>query len=95
MPTKMRIVGAMVEILRGGEPGEVAIRGANVFAGYENDADADAAQFRDTWFHTGDFTRMEGRPGTGFYMVVPPTKMQNPRRPAAMDGLANVFVCVI
>ncbi|MCE9630542.1 MAG: non-ribosomal peptide synthetase [Planctomycetia bacterium] len=34
--------------------GEVAIRGPNVFAGYENDAEANQKAFRDGWFLTGD-----------------------------------------
>jgi len=34
--------------------GPIAIRGANVFRGYENDPEANAAQFRDGWFLTGD-----------------------------------------
>ena len=42
------------ETLPAGETGEVGIRGDNVFSGYENDPEANAAQFRDGWFHTGD-----------------------------------------
>jgi len=34
--------------------GEVAIQGANVFRGYENNADANARAFVDGWFRTGD-----------------------------------------
>jgi acyl-CoA synthetase (AMP-forming)/AMP-acid ligase II/acyl carrier protein len=34
--------------------GAIAIRGRNVFSGYENDPEANAAQFRDGWFLTGD-----------------------------------------
>jgi acyl-CoA synthetase (AMP-forming)/AMP-acid ligase II len=34
--------------------GEVAIQGANVFRGYENNADANARAFVDSWFRTGD-----------------------------------------
>lgn len=37
-----------------GVSGDIAIRGENVFPGYENDADANAAAFRDGWFFTGD-----------------------------------------
>ena len=37
-----------------GEVGEVAIRGDNVFAGYEGDADANEQAFSGTWFRTGD-----------------------------------------
>ena len=34
--------------------GEVAVRGDNVFAGYENNSEANAKAFRDGWFYTGD-----------------------------------------
>lgn len=51
---QVRIVGPAGETLPAGETGEVAVRGANVFSGYENDADANAQQFRAGWFHTGD-----------------------------------------
>jgi oxalate---CoA ligase len=51
---QVRIVGPAGETLPVGETGEVAVRGDNVFSGYENDADANAQQFRAGWFHTGD-----------------------------------------
>src|SRR5262249_19065513 len=37
-----------------GDPGEVVVRGPNVFAGYWNDVDATNAVIRDGWLHTGD-----------------------------------------
>lgn len=37
-----------------GEIGEVAVRGDNVTAGYENNPDANAAAFINGWFRTGD-----------------------------------------
>jgi acyl-CoA synthetase (AMP-forming)/AMP-acid ligase II len=36
------------------ERGEVAIQGANVFRGYENNPEANARAFSDGWFRTGD-----------------------------------------
>jgi len=39
--------------------GQVAIRGDNVFPGYEGDAAANTAQFRDGWFFTGDLGRLD------------------------------------
>ncbi len=46
-----------------GVEGEVAIRGPNVFSGYEADPAANEAAFRDGWFRTGDLGRVdaEGR----------------------------------
>ncbi len=41
-------------ILDAGEIGEVAIRGENVFAGYEANPEANAAAFVGGWFRTGD-----------------------------------------
>jgi acyl-CoA synthetase (AMP-forming)/AMP-acid ligase II/acyl carrier protein len=42
-----------------GSEGEVAIRGPNVFAGYEADPTANAEAFRDGWFRTGDLGRID------------------------------------
>lgn len=56
---QLRIVGPAGETLPVGETGEVAVRGDNVFAGYENDPDANAQQFRAGWFHTGDLGRID------------------------------------
>jgi oxalate---CoA ligase len=43
-----------------GEVGEVAIRGATVFDGYEANPDANAAAFTDGWFRTGDEGTLDG-----------------------------------
>jgi len=42
-----------------GAEGEVAVRGPNVFAGYEGDPAANAEAFRDGWFRTGDLGRLD------------------------------------
>ena len=41
-------------LLASGEHGEVVIQGANVIAGYENNAEANASSFTNGWFRTGD-----------------------------------------
>ena len=41
-------------ILPTGATGEVSIKGANVFSGYEGNAEANAESFSDGWFRTGD-----------------------------------------
>jgi acyl-CoA synthetase (AMP-forming)/AMP-acid ligase II len=42
------------EVLPQGETGEVSIKGANVFGGYEGNAEANAESFSHGWFRTGD-----------------------------------------
>jgi acyl-CoA synthetase (AMP-forming)/AMP-acid ligase II len=44
-----------------GEEGEVTIRGAHVTPGYWQRPEADAAAFRDGWFHSGDLGRMDAQ----------------------------------
>jgi len=42
-----------------GIDGHVAVRGPNVFAGYESDPEANADAFRDGWFLTGDIGHID------------------------------------
>jgi acyl-CoA synthetase (AMP-forming)/AMP-acid ligase II len=56
---EIRIVDSGWVALPPGQTGQVAIRGPNVFSGYEDDAAANAAQFRDGWFLTGDLGRLD------------------------------------
>ena len=48
------ILDAEHHVLSPGHPGEVAIRGATVVDGYENNAAANEAAFTAGWFRTGD-----------------------------------------
>jgi malonyl-CoA/methylmalonyl-CoA synthetase len=49
-----------------GTPGEIEVRGPNVFAEYWGQPDATRAAFRDGWFHTGDTATVEG----GVYRIL-------------------------
>lgn len=42
-----------------GEPGELLVRGPELFAGYLDRAETDAALAPDGWFHTGDLARID------------------------------------
>lgn len=55
----IRVLGPDGNDLPHGAEGEVAIRGENVFAGYEDDPAANARAFRDGWFLTGDLGRFD------------------------------------
>ncbi len=48
------IIDTEGNVLPPGTIGEIAIRGKNVMAGYENNAKANAEAFAQTWFRTGD-----------------------------------------
>lgn len=48
------VLGADNKPLPVGEPGEVAVRGETVMAGYWRNADATAQTLRNGWLHTGD-----------------------------------------
>jgi acyl-CoA synthetase (AMP-forming)/AMP-acid ligase II len=54
------------EVAEGGE-GEIAIRGANVFSGYWNQAEATAKAFHQGWFLTGDVGRKDR---DGYYQLL-------------------------
>lgn len=51
---EIRIVDENDNSLPVSVPGEVSIRGANVFSGYEDDEEANRKAFRNGWFQTGD-----------------------------------------
>jgi len=51
---EIAILNKAGEVLPQGEIGEVSIKGANVFGGYEGNAEANAESFSNGWFRTGD-----------------------------------------
>jgi oxalate---CoA ligase len=51
---EVAVLDADGRVLPPGEIGEVAVRGPNVFDGYEANPDANDAAFTDGWFRTGD-----------------------------------------
>ncbi len=56
---EVRVVDDAGRELPRGEVGEVAVRGANVMAGYWENPEATAAAIPDGWFRTGDLGRMD------------------------------------
>jgi acyl-CoA synthetase (AMP-forming)/AMP-acid ligase II len=64
---RVRIVDDEGRDVAEGEPGELAVRGDQVFAGYWRNDAANAAAFRDGWFLTGDIGR---RDAEGYVYIV-------------------------
>ncbi len=92
-----------VEVRLQGEPPEIQVRGPNVFAGYWERPEANAAAFtRDGWFRTGDlgaldadgYLRIEGRARelviSGGYNVYPREVEDALRAHPAIEDLAVV-----
>jgi acyl-CoA synthetase (AMP-forming)/AMP-acid ligase II/thioesterase domain-containing protein len=53
------IMSSSGDLLQAGEEGEIAVRGAAVFPGYEDDAAANRSAFLDGWFRTGDLGHLD------------------------------------
>ena len=56
---ELRIVDAAGQGVRGGESGEILIRGAALSGGYWGNADEEAAAFAGGWLHTGDLGHLD------------------------------------
>ncbi len=67
----VRLVDEHGEEVEEGDPGEIVIRGPNVFAGYWNRPEETEAAFRDGWLLTGDVAY---RDEDGYLHIVDPTK---------------------
>jgi long-chain acyl-CoA synthetase len=63
----VRIVDADGQELPRGQPGEIAVRGAQVMLGYWKKPEATAAALRNGWLHTGDGAWMDDE---GFIYIV-------------------------
>jgi len=63
----LRIVDKNDRDVAPGEPGEIVVRGPNVFTGYWNKPRETAEAMQGGWFHTGDMGR---RDGEGFVYVI-------------------------
>jgi fatty-acyl-CoA synthase len=63
----LRIVDEQGKDLPPEEPGEIIVRGPNVFAGYWRREEATRTAFQDGWFHTGDMGR---RDEDGFVYII-------------------------
>jgi fatty-acyl-CoA synthase len=62
-----RVVADDGSDVRDGRPGELLVRGPNVFSGYWQLPDATSSALADGWFHTGD---VAVRDNEGFYTIV-------------------------
>ena len=64
---EMRVVDEDDRELPAGVPGEIVLRGENVFKGYFGNDEATARAFRGGWFHTGD---VGYRDADGFFYII-------------------------
>ena len=64
---EMRVVDEEDRDVPDGDLGEIVLRGENILKGYYKNETANAAAFRNGWFHTGDIGY---RDAEGFYYIV-------------------------
>lgn len=66
--TEVRLVDpATGEPVPLGKPGEIVVKGPQVFKGYHNKPEENANSFRNGWFHTGDVAEMDE---DGYFFIV-------------------------
>lgn len=63
-PSEVRVVDADEHDVKTGEVGEILLRNAAMFSGYQGDPDLTARSVVDGWFHTGDLAYFDEE---GFY----------------------------
>ncbi len=68
MDTEVKIVDPETgDPVPAGEPGEIIVKGPQVFAGYYNQPEETAYAVRNGWLHTGDIARMDD---DGYFYIV-------------------------
>ena len=66
--TEVRLVDSSTgEPVPLGQPGEIVVKGPQVFKGYHNKPEENANSFRKGWFHTGDIAEMDE---DGYFFIV-------------------------
>jgi long-chain acyl-CoA synthetase len=66
--TEVRLVDTSTgEPVPMGQPGEIVVKGPQVFKGYHNKPEENANSFRNGWFHTGDIAEMDE---DGYFFIV-------------------------
>ena len=66
--TEVRLVDPTTgEPVPPGQPGEIVVKGPQVFKGYHNKPEENANSFRNGWFHTGDIAEMDE---DGYFFIV-------------------------
>ncbi len=93
---EVAVPDAAGEPLPHGTTGEVAVRGPNVFAGYEDDPETNARVFRHGWFMTGDVGRLDA---DGFLFLTGRVKEMINRggekiAPAEVEEIASLHAAV-